>query len=67
MNGKVPAHGKPVLTRADGSYSYRADSCPCDFEFTLKAEKDGYRPYTVTMEGSQANMMRRHDIVLQPK
>ncbi len=67
INGETPDHAMPVLTHADGSYSYHADSCPCNFEFTLKAEKEGYRSYTVTMEGLKANMMRRYDIMLQQK
>jgi len=51
-------------TNANGEYSFFENSCPCDYEFVIIAAKDGYKMFTKTMRGKEANELKSLEIVL---
>ncbi len=51
----------------NGAYSLHENSCPCDFEFVIVAAKDGYKLYTKTMRGKEANDLKDLEIILERK
>ena len=67
VNGKPLDSGGATTTDELGRYSFHASSCPCDFAFDLKATASGFRPYSLSLSGAQANQLARQDITLAPQ
>jgi hypothetical protein len=67
VNGKTLDRGGSTTTDSQGRYSFHASSCPCDFNFDLQASASGFRPYSLTLSGAQANRLARQDITLVPR
>lgn len=65
FNGSPNGENSETETNENGEYNLHENSCPCDFEFVIVAAKDGYKVYTKTMRGQQANELRNLEIVLE--
>lgn len=65
FNGSPHSEYSETQTDANGEYKFHEDSCPCDFEFVIVAAKDGYKLYTKTMRGKEANELKNLEIVLE--
>jgi hypothetical protein len=66
VDGKLIENGTEVTDEL-GNYKFFVNSCPCDFDFMLRAEAPGFKPYSLSMPGSQANQLLEQDITLQPR
>ena len=64
FNGERRGERSETQTNANGEYSFFENSCPCDYEFLIIAAKDGYKMFTKTMRGKEANELRSLEIVL---
>lgn len=56
----------PVVSDSAGRYSFHSGACPCEFAFTLKVTKDGYKPYTLNLDANKSLRMKVLNIVLEP-
>jgi hypothetical protein len=65
VDSRLAGHRSIETTNADGEYKFFESSCPCDFSFELRASKEGYEPYVLTLPGRQANTLKRHDITMR--
>jgi len=65
FNGAPHSERSETQSDANGEYKFFENSCPCDFEFVIVAAKDGYKLYTKTMRGKEANELKNLDIVLE--
>jgi hypothetical protein len=65
FNSKVHGERSETQTDHNGEYKIFENSCPCDFEFVVVAAKDGYKIYTKTMRGKEANNLKNLEIVLE--
>ena len=64
FNGERRGERSETQTNANGEYSFFENSCPCDYEFVIIAAKDGYKMFTKTMRGKEANELKSLEIVL---
>lgn len=65
FNGSPHSEYSETQTNENGEYKLHENSCPCDFEFVIVAAKDGYKIFTKTMRGKEANELKTLDIVLE--
>ena len=65
FDGSPHSQNSETQTNENGEYKLHENSCPCDFEFVVVAAKDGYKIFTKTMRGTQANELKTFDIVLE--
>ena len=65
FNGERRGERSETQTNVNGEYQFFENSCPCDFEFVVIAAKDGYKIFTKTMRGKDANELKTLDIVLE--
>jgi len=65
FNGTRKSDQSETQTNENGEYSFFENSCPCDFEFVIIAARDGYKIYTKTMRGDEANKLKDLDIILE--
>ena len=65
FNGSPHSEYSETQTNENGEYHIHEGSCPCDFEFVVVAAKDGYKLFTKTMRGKEANDLKTLEIVLE--
>lgn len=65
FDGKRASDRSETQSNEDGEFKFFENSCPCDFEFIVVAAKDGYRIYTKSMRGKEANNLKNLEIVLE--
>ena len=65
FNGSPHSERSETETNENGEYNLHENSCPCDFEFVIVAAKDGYKIFTKTMRGKEANELKTLDILLE--
>jgi hypothetical protein len=65
FDGAPHSEYSETQTNENGEYSIHENSCPCDFEFVIVAAKDGYKLYTKTMRGKEANDLKNLEMVLE--
>jgi hypothetical protein len=65
FNGSPHSEYSETETNENGEYKLHENSCPCDYEFVIVAAKDGYKLYTKTMRGKEANQLENLEIVLE--
>ena len=65
FNGSPHSEYSETQTNENGEYKLHENSCPCDYEFVIVASKDGYKIFTKTMRGKEANELKTLDIVLE--
>lgn len=64
VNEKLAGDTSTTITDSQGHYQLHENSCPCEFKFELVATKPGYGEVRISKTPSEANSMRRLDIVL---
>src|SRR6266446_8047898 len=65
FNGERRGDRSETQTNENGEYSFFENSCPCDYEFVVIASKDGFKVYTKTMRGKEANTLKTLEIILE--